>query len=149
VQRFAKHRILHLIKGLALSLHAPTQELRTQIVPTAKAWGIDRIMEAADSFIAQQNSNIKSENRRRHVLVEYVMIKDVNDSEEVAHQLGELLQGRDMLLNVIPYNPTAVPYDYKPPTMQSQTKFVAILRSVYGVHTLLRQELGQDIASAW
>jgi sorting nexin-8 len=134
--------------GLALSLHAPTQELRQQIVPTSKAWHIDRIMEATDVFIAQQNVNVKSKNRRRHVLIEYVLIKDVNDSDQVAHQLGQLLQGKDILLNVIPYNPTDVPYDYKTPTPERSASFVDITRSVYGLHTLFRQELGQDIASA-
>jgi 23S rRNA (adenine(2503)-C(2))-methyltransferase len=134
--------------GLALSLHAPTQELRQQIVPTSKAWHIDRIMEAADNFIAQQNANVKSKNRRRHILIEYVLIRDVNDSDEVAHQLGTLLQGRDTLLNVIPYNPTDVPFDYKTPTPEQAASFVDITRRVYGLHTLFRQELGQDIASA-
>ncbi|KAJ3032768.1 sorting nexin, partial [Rhizophlyctis rosea] len=134
--------------GLALSLHAPTQELRTEIVPTAKAWPIHRILEATDSFIANQNKKIKSHNRRKHVLVEYVLIKDVNDSVEVAHQLGSLLKGRDVLLNVIPYNPTDVPHDYHPPTTEAKTTFVDIVRNEYGVHTLLRQTLGQDVSSA-
>jgi sorting nexin-8 len=134
--------------GLALSLHAPTQELRTQIVPTSKAWHIEKIMDAADKFIQNQNKSIKSNNRKRHVLVEYVMIKDINDSIETAHALGNLLHGRDVLLNVIPYNPTAVPYDYKPPSSDSCREFVKITRETYGIHTLLRQELGQDISSA-
>jgi sorting nexin-8 len=134
--------------GLALSLHAPTQELRQQIVPTSKAWHIDRILEATDAFIAQQNANVKSKNRRRHILIEYVLIRDVNDSDEVAHDLGKLLQGKDVLLNVIPYNPTDVPYDYKAPTAERGASFVDITRRIYGLHTLFRQELGQDIASA-
>ncbi|KAJ3046203.1 sorting nexin [Rhizophlyctis rosea] len=134
--------------GLALSLHAPTQSLRTQIVPTAKAWPIDRIMAATDAFIANQNAKIKSHNRRKHVLVEYVMIADVNDTVEVAHQLGELLKGRDVLLNLIPYNPTAVPHDYKAPSTEAKATFVDIVRNQYGVHTLLRQTLGQDVSSA-
>jgi adenine C2-methylase RlmN of 23S rRNA A2503 and tRNA A37 len=134
--------------GLALSLHAPTQELRVQIVPTAKAWKLERIMEATEKFINMQNLNIKSVNRRKHVLVEYVMIKNVNDSEKTAHDLGRLLQNGDYLLNVIPYNHTDVPYDYESPCRETQAKFVDILRNEYDVHTLLRQELGGDIDSA-
>ncbi|KAJ3260805.1 sorting nexin [Boothiomyces macroporosus] len=134
--------------GLALSLHAPNQTLRTQIVPTSKAWHIDRIVDAADKFIAQQNKNVKSHNRRRHVLVEYVIIKDVNDSKEVAHELGALLKGRDVLLNIIPYNPTDVPYDYKTPLAETVREFVEITRNEYGLRTLWRQKLGNDIASA-
>jgi adenine C2-methylase RlmN of 23S rRNA A2503 and tRNA A37 len=133
--------------GLALSLHAPNQALRQQIVPTAKAWNIHRILEATDAFIDQQNARISSQNRKKHVLVEYVLIHEINDMESVAHELGDLLQGRAVLLNVIPYNPTSVPFDYKPPSHDKTTHFVSIVRS-YGVHTLLRQELGQDIASA-
>ncbi|KAI8925386.1 hypothetical protein BC831DRAFT_461363, partial [Entophlyctis helioformis] len=134
--------------GLALSLHAPTQELRCEIVPTAKGWHIDRILEATDVFIAQQNAKTKSSNRRRHVLVEYVLIDQVNSTPEVAHQLGKLLHGRDVLLNVIPYNPTAVPHDYQPPSQATTREFVDIVRNTYAVRTLLRQELGQDISSA-
>ncbi|RKP02678.1 hypothetical protein CXG81DRAFT_10493 [Caulochytrium protostelioides] len=146
-------RIKQLIKdapevGLALSLHAPNQTLRSQIVPTAKAWPIERLLAATDLFVANQNAAIKSRNRRRHVLVEYVIIRDVNDSDAVAHELGALLKNRDVLLNVIPYNPTAVPYDYKPPSTERVRAFVDIVREGYDVHTLQRQELGQDIASA-
>ncbi|RKO85192.1 hypothetical protein BDK51DRAFT_23999, partial [Blyttiomyces helicus] len=133
--------------GLALSLHAPTQPLRIQIVPTAKAWPIDRILAATDAFISHQNKSISSNNRRKHVLVEYVLIAEINDGDEVAHQLGQLLKGRDVLLNVIPYNPTAVPHDYRPPSHAATRSFVDIVKT-YGVHTLQRQELGQDIASA-
>ncbi|KAI9205671.1 uncharacterized protein BJ171DRAFT_501161 [Polychytrium aggregatum] len=146
-------RMVSLIKdapdvGLALSLHGPTQELRAQIVPTAKSWHIEKIMEAAEAFVAQQNARAPTNNRRRKVLIEYVIIRDVNSSPEVAHQLGRLLQNKDMLLNVIPYNPTTVPFDYKPPTPEELRTFLTILREEYDVHTLMRQEMGQDINSA-
>lgn len=145
-------RMLSLIKdaplvGLALSLHAPSQSLRTQIVPSSKAWHIDRIMEAMDDFIDNQNASIPSHNRKRHVLVEYVLIANVNDSEETAKELGLLLQNRSVLLNVIPYNPTAVPFDYKAPSQEKTRAFVNTVKE-FGVRTLQRQELGQDIASA-
>ena len=143
-------RIRSLIKdapqvGLALSLHAPNQTLRTQIVPSSKAWHIDRIMDAMQAFVDNQNQGTRT--HRRHVLVEYVLIADINDSLETAHELGLLLQGRDVLLNVIPYNPTQVPFDYKPPSIGTTRAFVDTVKG-YGVHTLQRQELGQDIASA-
>ncbi|KAJ1569990.1 sorting nexin [Nowakowskiella sp. JEL0078] len=133
--------------GLALSLHAPTQALRTQIVPTAKAWPLNKLIEAANSFVTAQNSKVKSHNRRRRVLCEYVIIANINDSEEVAHDLGRLLKGMDFLLNVIPYNVTSVPFDYKTPHKDVVNKFVEIVRS-YDVHTLLRQTLGSDVNSA-
>ena len=144
-------RIKDLIKdapkvGLALSLHAPTQELRQQIVPTSKAWKIEKIIEVCDEFITMQNSN--NSKSSRHVLVEYVMIDGINDSEKVAHELGNLLKGKSVLLNLIPYNHTDVPYNYNPPTQKTQNDFVDIIRNVYNVKTLLRQTMGSDISSA-
>ena len=73
---------------LALSLHAPTQELRQQIVPTAKSWPLEKLIEAMDYFILRS---------RKRILVEYVMLAGVNDGEEQAHQLGELLKGKDVV----------------------------------------------------
>eukprot|EP00730_Choanoeca_flexa_P013746 TRINITY_DN5659_c0_g1_i1.p1 TRINITY_DN5659_c0_g1~~TRINITY_DN5659_c0_g1_i1.p1 ORF type:complete len:466 (+),score=98.01 TRINITY_DN5659_c0_g1_i1:59-1456(+) len=130
--------------GLAVSLHAPTQALREQIVPTGKAWHIDRIVAAMDEFVAHRMSR---KARRNHILVEYVLIDDVNSSETVAHELGQLLQGRDVLLNVIPYNPTDVPHDYKPPSRAVTDRFNEIVRS-YDIKTTIRQELGQDVNAA-
>jgi sorting nexin-8 len=130
--------------NLALSLHAPNQELRCEIVPTSKAWHLDKIMEALDYFNMKQQ---ETSNRPKTTLIEYVLIKDVNDSEEVAHQLGVLLKERAVVLNVIPYNPTEVPYDYKPPSEETTDTFNQIVRE-YGVRTIQRQELGQDIDGA-
>jgi adenine C2-methylase RlmN of 23S rRNA A2503 and tRNA A37 len=73
---------------LALSLHAPTQQLRSEIVPTSKAYPLDKLMAAVDEHLALKN---------RLVLVEYVMLQGVNDSEENAHQLGKLLEGRSVV----------------------------------------------------
>ncbi|TPX35515.1 hypothetical protein SmJEL517_g02037 [Synchytrium microbalum] len=133
--------------GLALSLHAPTQKLRMQIVPTAKAYNIDRILDAADAFVNHQNLSLPGNSRRRVVLVEYVLIANVNDSEPVANDLGRLLAGRNVLLNVLPYNETNVPHNYKRPSREVANQFVAITRS-HGVWTILRQSLGNDAAAA-
>lgn len=130
--------------SLALSLHAPNQELRSEIVPSSKAWHIDRIMEAMDHYV--QTWNMFS-SRRCVVVIEYVLIANVNDHESTAHQLGKLLQERSVMLNVIPYNPTAVPFDYKAPSREAADAFCQIVRT-YGVKTTLRQELGQDIGGA-
>jgi adenine C2-methylase RlmN of 23S rRNA A2503 and tRNA A37 len=99
-----------------------------KIVPTSKAWHLDKIMDATKLFIKTQNASIVKVNRKRHVLVEYVLISGINDSDETAHSLGKLLKGLDVLLNVIPYNVTDVPYDYKPPTIDRCEKFVTITR---------------------
>ena len=83
-----------------------------------------------DNFITTQNQNIERANRKRHVLVEYVLIKDVNDDLETANALGMLLKDRAVLLNVIPYNPTDVPYDYQTPDLATGEAFVRVTRYV-------------------
>ena len=139
-------RLAHDVPGvsLALSLHAPNQLLRAQIVPSSKSWHVDRIIAAMEEFMA---TNRERSGQPCTVMVEYVLIADVNDSDAVAHELGQLLQHRTVLLNVIPYNPTAVPFDYKAPTTAAADHFTDIVRG-YGVRTVRRQELGQDIGSA-
>ncbi|KAJ3261276.1 sorting nexin [Chytriomyces hyalinus] len=135
--------------GLALSLHAPTQELRQEIVPSSKSFSLSKILAAVFAFI--ENQNKANSSSPRHILIEYVLIENINSSVEVAHQLGQLFAARvdrkDILVNIIPYNPTDVIAAYEKPTPQTLKEFVATVRS-YGVHTLIRQELGQDIASA-
>jgi sorting nexin-8 len=161
--------------SLALSLHAPDQETREKIVPTAKTWKIKDLMDAVSSFAKQQNEIINSENliqslnspsyqissrlvdekkdsnKKRRVLLEYVLLgPDVNCTEDHAHKMGKLIAGNtDFLLNVIPYNPTAIGdlQGYKPPTQDVVNNFVSIVRS-YDTKVTVRQELGQDINAA-
>ncbi|BBN17167.1 23S rRNA (adenine2503-C2)-methyltransferase [Marchantia polymorpha subsp. ruderalis] len=125
--------------NLALSLHAPTQELRCQIVPAARAYNLVKLMAAVDSYIGAS---------KRKVFIEYIMIGDVNDSEELAHQVGALLQDRQVVLNLIPYNPTLTKADYKASREESIHSFQKIIREVYNVRAIVRREMGQDIAGA-
>ncbi|KAG2444685.1 hypothetical protein HXX76_001429 [Chlamydomonas incerta] len=127
--------------SLALSLHAPTQELRLQIVPSARAYKLDKLMEAVRSY--QANSS-------QRVFYEYVMLSGVNDGEEQAHQLGQLLKGDDVVINLIPWNPIYQPEGpfFEAPRDGSVGTFQSILRHQYGLHTTIRQEMGQDISGA-
>lgn len=84
----------------------------------------------------------------RKVLCEYVMLDGINSSDEVAHDLGKLVKGRKVHINLIPYNPTDVPHDYKPPPHEQVIKFSEILKKEYGVFTTVRVEMGQDIDGA-
>ena len=95
--------------NLALSLHAPDQETRLKIVPTAGANKIDTLMNGIDNHIKNSKKNHKLKTRKLTVMMEYILIKDVNDTTWHAHALGKLLHKRknDILLNLIPYNPTA------------------------------------------
>eukprot|EP00897_Mesotaenium_endlicherianum_P007931 jgi/Mesen1/7166/ME000037S06530 len=127
--------------NLALSLHAPSQELRLKIVPAARAYPLTRLMAALDSYM--QSSG-------RSVLVEYVMLRGVNDSRQVAQELGALLQHckSNVVVNLIPYNPTSVDAEYQPSTPEDVVAFQKILREGHGIHTTVRQEMGQDINGA-
>lgn len=82
--------------GLAISLHAPNDEIRSQIMPINKAFNLEQLMNAVKKYIEQTN---------RRVTFEYIMLKDVNDSLECAKQLANLLKGILCYVNLIPYNP--------------------------------------------
>lgn len=71
--------------SLAFSLHAPTQELRQRIVPSARAYKLDAVIASLDAY--QQKTH-------QRVFVEYVLIADVNDNQDQAHQVGQLLRGQ-------------------------------------------------------
>lgn len=162
--------------NLALSLHAPNQEVRLKIVPTARAVSIEKLMEAVDYHIVKNSQYIESIPTKNGVpeekssqtqplqldgswkvakstgiMIEYILIGDINDREEHAHELAQLLQSRRgyVMLNLIPYNPTEVAEDFHPPTQEQVDKFAKICMSEpYLVHTRVRQEKGQDIAGA-
>ncbi len=127
--------------NLALSLHAPNQALRTQIVPTARAWKLDVLMDSIDDHM-QRN--------KKRVLIEYIMLGRVNDSLETAHELGKLLSGRDVVCNLIPYNPVDLDNgrEYEAPSEHTTRQFAQILRSTYGLMTTVRHEMGQEIGGA-
>lgn len=122
---------------LAVSLHAPNDELRTQIVPVNKNISIAAVLEAADRFFADNG---------RRLTFEYVLLGDLNDRPEHARQLVELLRGRTALLNVIPYNPVAG-LPYRTPSAQAQERFLSILRDA-GVNVQVRTRKGDRIDAA-
>jgi 23S rRNA (adenine2503-C2)-methyltransferase len=122
---------------LAVSLHAPNDELRTQIVPTNKSTGLADILAAADRYFAASG---------RRLTFEYVLLAEINDRPEHAQQLAELLHGRTMLLNVIPYNPIA-DLPYKTPSGNAVNRFRDILIAS-GINVKFRQRKGSEIDAA-
>jgi len=93
----------------------------------------------------------KKSNKLTGVMIEYILIKDINDRDEHAYELAQLLYPRreHILLNLIPYNPTEVAEDYFPPDHEQVLNFSKICMSKpYEIHTRIRQEKGQDIAGA-
>lgn len=122
---------------LAVSLHAPNEELRTRIVPTGEQTGLTDILEAADYFYATTG---------RQVTYEYVLLRDINDHPGHAAELAKLLRGRQAHVNLIPFNDVeGLPY--RRLTQQSLADFTAILRNA-GISVKVRKRKGADIDAA-
>lgn len=123
---------------LAVSLHAPDDELRNRLVPmNAKAGGIAAILAAADDYF---------EATGRRVTFEYVLLAGVNDAPEQAHRLAARLKGRPALINVIPYNPVAG-LPYRTPPAAAVHRFVEVLEQG-GLAVKIRHRKGDRIDAA-
>lgn len=131
IRRFADERLQ---VGLAISLHAATDEERSRLLPVNKRWPLVELMEAVRYYIEQTG---------RRVTFEWALIADENDTVEQAHRLGELLQGIKCHVNLIPLNPTAG-YGGKPPAPEHVARFQAVLRD-YHVGSTVRVRRGIDI----
>ncbi len=122
--------------ALALSLHAPNDGLRSQLMPVNDRYPLPEVLAACDRYRAR---------RRRKVFVEYVMLDGVNDLPEHARQLAALLDPRVYKVNLIPYNPTGA-YDGSPP--ERIERFRAILAAESGLTATVRLTRGRDIDAA-
>lgn len=127
---------------LALSLHAPTQELRQKIVPTATAYKLDDLMRVLEEYLAS--------GPKMKTMIEYCVLGGVNDDETCAEKLGELFRGKEeqIILNLIPLNPTDTPAGHVPPTPEAVRKMMEILMKKYGLFVTRRHTMGDDIAGA-
>ena len=122
---------------LAVSLHAPDDELRNTLVPINTRWNVGEVVDAADAYAKRTG---------RRYSVEYALIRDVNDQPFRADLLGKLLAKRLAHVNLIPLNPTpGSKWDASP--LPAQREFVARLRAA-GVPTTVRDTRGQDIDGA-
>ncbi|MEN0111293.1 MAG: 23S rRNA (adenine(2503)-C(2))-methyltransferase RlmN [Planctomycetota bacterium] len=123
---------------LAISLHAPNDELRNQIVPVNHKIGVEEVLAAADEHYELSG---------RRLTFEYVLLGDLNDQPEHAHQLVRLLRDRNALLNVIPYNPVAG-LPYTTPSMAAQQRFREVLEASGRVEVRFRHRKGDKINAA-
>ncbi|HEV7897795.1 MAG TPA: 23S rRNA (adenine(2503)-C(2))-methyltransferase RlmN [Planosporangium sp.] len=122
---------------LALSLHAPDDELRDELVPVNRRWKVAEVLDAVWEYAGQTG---------RRVSIEYAMIRDVNDQPWRADLLGELLSGRLAHVNLIPLNPTpGSRWDASPKPVERE--FVRRLRAA-GVPTTVRDTRGREIDGA-
>lgn len=127
-------------EGLALpaiSLHAPTQDIRARLMPKAAAWSIDELVRALQEFSLRP---------RERVTIEYILIRGENDQPEHARQLVRLLSHLKCKINLIAYNPgPGIPYEA--PRPEDVLAFEGVLRNK-GFTATLRKSKGQDIDAA-
>jgi 23S rRNA (adenine2503-C2)-methyltransferase len=126
---------------LAISLAAPTDELRSELMPINQKWPLDELLDACKEF----EKSLKPGER---FTFEYVMLKGVNDSDGQARQLANLLNRHALRakVNLIPHNP-AEPLPYQPSSEARVESFREILESK-GVHAFVRKPRGRDILAA-
>ncbi|MBR4343816.1 MAG: 23S rRNA (adenine(2503)-C(2))-methyltransferase RlmN [Lachnospiraceae bacterium] len=127
----------HFALTLAISLHAPYDELRKKIMPVANRYSIEEIMDACDYFF---------ERTGRRVTFEYSLISEVNDSRECAERLAKLLKGKNSHVNLIPVNPVKE-RDYKRSGQENISAFKKLLEK-NGINVTIRRGMGKNIDAA-
>jgi adenine C2-methylase RlmN of 23S rRNA A2503 and tRNA A37 len=144
--------------NLALSLHAPNQPMREAIVPTAKTYPIQDMVDALDEHMMallkpKSGDGVfgvderKTISKKRRAMIEYVMLKGDTSTFECAHQLGKLCENRQIVVNLIPYNQTDVKDKLSCPSEEDMKEFQRIVTS-YGSFCTIRRTMGADIAGA-
>jgi 23S rRNA (adenine2503-C2)-methyltransferase len=123
--------------NLVLSLHAPNQHLRKKIIPYARKYCLEEILIAMDEYAAFT---------KRDITYEYTLLAGLNDKEEHAEELAELLKGKQCTVNLIPYNPIDGLL-LKRPEKEAIEMFRSILVDA-GINTTWRYTKGKDIAAA-
>jgi len=123
---------------LALSLHSVRQEVREQLIPLAKKYPLDALRKALVEVNRLQRST---------VMIEYLMLAGVNDSADDAHELIAWLEGLNVYVNLIPYNPIDDAPQLTATAREQRDKFARFLKQA-GLKTTIRYSLGKDIAAA-
>ena len=126
--------------ALAVSIHAPTNDLRDEIVPVNKKYPLEEFVAAIQRYMKKSNAN------HGKVTVEYVMLNGINDSMDQAHQLAKVLKDTPSKINLIPFNP----YPGSPYTCSSNSRidrFAKVLME-YGFVVVVRRTRGDDIDAA-
>jgi 23S rRNA (adenine2503-C2)-methyltransferase len=132
IEKFLKEGIQ---LNLAISLHAPNNKLRSELMPISKKYSLEKLLSAVDDYIKIT---------KRKVMFEYVLIKDVNDSDECARELAELMKKKLYFVNLILYNKTN---SFMPSETKRVNSFKNILKKA-GVNFVQRYRFGDDIQAA-
>ncbi len=126
--------------ALAISLHAPNDELRDVLVPINKKYNIKMLMDSVHRYLNVSNAN------HGKVTIEYVLLNQVNDGVEHAHQLAEVLKNTPCKINLIPWNP----FPEAPYAKSSNTRIDRFQKTLmeYGFTVIVRKTRGDDIDAA-
>ncbi len=123
--------------NLAISLHAPNDEIRTSLMKINKTYNVDRVLEAVREYLKITN---------RRVTFEYIMIHELNDSVETAVELANKIKGMNAYVNLIPYN-EVIEAPYKRSSRERMEAFYDVLKK-HKIQVTLRKEQGHDINAA-
>ena len=123
--------------NLVLSLHAPNQNIRQKIIPYARKYPLDALMQAMDDY---------AEKTKRDITYEYTLLAGINDHPDHAYELSHLLKGRQCTVNLIPYNPV-IGLKLRRPERKAIKQFRSVLFGNKIVNTC-RYTKGDDIAAA-
>ncbi len=123
--------------NLALSLHAPNNELRNKLMPINKSYKLEDLIDTINEYILKTN---------RRVTIEYVMLGEINDDDKCAIELADLLRGMNVYVNLIPYNETNH-IEFKRSSKEQIMRFYDILKKK-GINVTIRKEFGSKIDAA-
>lgn len=137
VEKIYEYAEFDLQVNLAISLHAPNDETRNQIMPINKAYPIEKLIKAIRYYIEKTN---------RRVTIEYILLQGLNDTKAHANELCDLLYGLNVYVNLIPYN-EVIEKPYKRSKKEDMMAFFDILKK-RRINVQLRREQGGDIDAA-
>ena len=137
IKGIEKYSNENLQTNLAVSLHAPNNEIRNKIMPVNKAYDINKLIDAISKYIDKTN---------RRVTIEYLMLDGVNDSLDCANELADLLKNLNVYVNLIPYNETSH-IEFKKSSNEQVMKFYDQLKK-RGINVTVRRRFGSLIDAA-
>ena len=123
--------------NLAISLHAPNNELRNKLMPINKVYNINLLIDTIKEYISKTN---------RRVTFEYIMLNNINDTDNNAQELSNLLKGINCYVNLIPYNETSH-IEFKKSSKEQILRFYDILKK-NGINVTIRKEFGSKVMAA-
>lgn len=123
--------------NLAISLHAPNNELRSKLMKINKVYKLEEVIDAVKEYLKINN---------RKVTFEYIMLKNINDDEKCAKELSNLLKGLNCYVNLIPYNETSH-IEFKKTENKEIMKFYDILKK-NKINVTVRREFGSEVDAA-